>query len=162
MLGFLRQPGSANGTRHPRAGADRVPAPALCARGRVCARSLLAGLRRSMRLPALALLLLAVLANPVLAAIGDMHEASRGSGAHLHGAEAHASVDDPAPGEDDTAGDLLHALMHGAHCCGHLTALPSAFALAAATRLRPEPPRTAHLQHPSARVSTTIRPPIAA
>lgn len=117
---------------------------------------------RLLRLPALALLLLAVLANPVLAAVGDLHEASRGSSTHLHGVGEHTLADDLSRGEEAQAGDLMHALMHGAHCCGHLTALPSSFALATATLPRLEAPRTAHLQHPSARVSTTIRPPIAA
>ncbi|MEQ4576488.1 MAG: hypothetical protein ABN502_16365 [Gammaproteobacteria bacterium] len=121
----------------------------------------LAQLGRLLRLPALALLVLAVLANPVLAAIGDLHEASRGSSAHLHDAGAHALAGDPASG-DDRAGDLLHALMHGAHCCGHLTALPSSFMLPAALSPRAVPPRTSHPPHPSARIASTFRPPIAA
>jgi hypothetical protein len=118
-------------------------------------------LARLLRLPALAVLLLAVLANPVLAAIGDLHEASRGSSTHLHGAEQHSLADELSQGEDEGAGDLLHALMHGAHCCGHLTAMPSSFALAAAIPARLDAPRTTHSPQSSARISTTIRPPIA-
>ena len=77
-----------------------------------------------LRLPALALLLLAVLANPVLASLGDLHElGSRGE--HLHAVSEHgdaASGHEHADGEAGE-GDLLHALMHASHCCGHLTAI---------------------------------------
>lgn len=75
-----------------------------------------------LRLPALAVLLLAVLVNPVFASLGDLHELGNGA-AHLHVVGEH---EDNAPGHDhdDAApGDLLHALMHASHCCGHLTAI---------------------------------------
>lgn len=117
-------------------------------------------LGRLLRLPALALLLVAVLVNPVLAAIGDLHEASRGNGVS-HAVEEHVAAGEPSHDQNDPAGDLLHALMHGAHCCGHLTALTSSFALAAALPARADAPRTAHPQRASVRLSTTIRPPIA-
>ena len=80
-----------------------------------------------LRLPALALLLLAVLANPVLASLGDLHElGSRGE--HLHAVSEHgdaASGHEHADGEAGE-GDLLHALMHASHCCGHLTGIVAA------------------------------------
>ncbi|TAA36797.1 hypothetical protein [Pseudoxanthomonas winnipegensis] len=110
-----------------------------------------------LRLPALAVLLLAVLANPVLAAVGDLHEATRGSAAHLHQADEHALADDA-----DDAGDLLHALMHAAHCCGHLTAIPSRFALLPMAAVRAAPQARADLPARSHTPSLALRPPIAA
>jgi len=113
-----------------------------------------------LRLPALALLLLVVLANPVLAAVGDLHEATRGAAAHLHDTDEHALADD---GDDhDDAGDLLHALMHAAHCCGHLSAIPSSVVVLqvlvthAAVSVADMPALSSHLP------SLSLRPPIAA
>ncbi len=113
-----------------------------------------------LRLPALALLLLAVLANPVLAAVGDLHEATRGMASHLHDTGVHALADD---GDDhDGAGDLLHALMHAAHCCGHLSAIPSTIAVLsvqvshAAVRVADVPALSSHVP------PLSLRPPIAA
>ncbi len=113
-----------------------------------------------LRLPALALLLLAVLANPVLAAVGDLHEATRGVASHLHDTDAHALADD---GDDhDEAGDLLHALMHAAHCCGHLSAIPSSFAVLpvhvahATVTVADVPAPPSHIP------AVSLRPPIAA
>ncbi len=74
-----------------------------------------------LRLPALALLMLAVLVNPVLAAVGDLHESSLGGAEHSLPADGHGREGGAGAGE----GDLLHALMHAAHCCGHLTAILS-------------------------------------
>lgn len=113
-----------------------------------------------LRLPALALLLLAVLANPVLAAVGDLHEATRGVASHLHDTDEHALADDA--GDHDESGDLLHALMHAAHCCGHLSAIPSRFAVLpvqvahAALHVADVPARSSHIP------SLSLRPPIAA
>lgn len=113
-----------------------------------------------LRLPALAVLLLAVLANPVLAAVGDLHEATRGSAAHLHQADGHALAADAD--DADNAGDLLHALMHAAHCCGHLTAIPSQFALLPMAAVRAAPQARADLPARSHTPSLALRPPIAA
>lgn len=119
---------------------------------------------RLLRLPALAVLWLAVLANPVFASLGDLHELGRG-GDHLHAVsdhgaaagERHAHADGEA-GE----GDLLHALMHASHCCGHLTAivpapvvLPGVFLPSAAPVADAVPPSRA-------RPASLLRPPIAA
>jgi hypothetical protein len=96
---------------------------------------------RLLRLPALALLMFAVLINPVLAAVGDLHESSHGSAEHSQPADSHDHAVDKHAADKHAVGkyvadrgaqeegiDLLHALMHAAHCCGHLTAiLSSAF-----------------------------------
>ncbi len=98
-----------------------------------------------LRLPAMALLVLAVLVTPVLAAVGDLHESSHAGVAHAQPADAHGHVDDgqgtpepgtpdqgtpdegtPDQGTPDQGTDLLHALLHAAHCCGHQTAILSA------------------------------------
>ncbi len=116
-----------------------------------------------LRLPALALLLLAVLANPVFASLGDLHELGNGS-EHLHAVSDHgdaAAAHDHADG-DAGESDLLHALMHASHCCGHLTAIvPAVFAVpgmppaSAAPLADPVPV-------PPSRPASLLRPPIVA
>ncbi|HEY0332517.1 MAG TPA: hypothetical protein VGC74_02225 [Stenotrophomonas sp.] len=122
-------------------------------------------LSRWLRLPALALLVLAVLANPVLAAVGDLHEASRGTATHLHSAQDHDLSDQAAYDGDDASGqfdDLLHALVHAAHCCGHLTAVPSV-ALSATGLWLPSPsPECSPMLRACGSFESPIRPPIAA
>ncbi len=120
-----------------------------------------------LRLPALAVLLLAVVANPLLAALGDLHELGEGN-AHLHslaehrdggnGSDAHR---DPHGGGHD-GGDLLHALMHASHCCGHPTALTSwpMPSLAFVPADAPVPPVSR--PPPAVVPDSTLRPPIAA
>ncbi|HEX7802782.1 MAG TPA: hypothetical protein VF471_08505 [Pseudoxanthomonas sp.] len=78
---------------------------------------------RLLRLPALALLMLAVLVNPVFAAVGDLHESSRGGADHAQALDSHDHAGQA--GSQDEGIDLLHALIHAAHCCGHLTAILS-------------------------------------
>lgn len=79
-------------------------------------------LSRLLRLPALVMLLFAVVSNPLLAAVGDVHELSQASASHAD--PAHCDVaDDQDTQDDEGAGDLLHALVHGAHACGHLVGL---------------------------------------
>lgn len=113
-----------------------------------------------LRLPALALLLWAVLANPVLAAVGDLHEATRGAAEHLHQADAHALADDVQ--DHDDADDLLHALMHAAHCCGHPTAIPSHVAIPSAVAMPGGWIQGVVLSTRSHAPALTLRPPIAA
>ncbi|MFT3668524.1 MAG: hypothetical protein QM795_08070 [Pseudoxanthomonas sp.] len=120
-------------------------------------------LSRVLRLPALAVLLLAVLVNPVFASLGDLHELGNG-GDHLHAVSDHgdaAEAHDHADG-DAGEGDLLHALMHASHCCGHLTAIvPAVFAMpgmppaSAAPLADPVPV-------PLSRPASLLRPPIVA
>ena len=116
-----------------------------------------------LRLPALALLLLAVLANPVLASLGDLHElGSRGE--HLHAVSEHgdaAAGHEHADGEAGE-GDLLHALMHASHCCGHLTAIvPAPIALPGMPPASAAPPADT-VPLPPSRPASLLRPPIVA
>ena len=76
---------------------------------------------RLLRLPALALLVLAVLSNPVFTLLGDLHESGQTASGHLHDVSAHETTM-AAQGQDDDS-KLLHALMHASHCCGHLTGI---------------------------------------
>jgi len=120
------------------------------------ARALLA---RLLRNAAMAVLLLAVLGNPVLAAVGDTHEAARGAAEHLHEQPAHGD-DGVRAGADGDRADLLEALAHAAHCCGHLSAvlpvpLPAVVFLGPAAA-----PSASLLPAASARPATLIRPPI--
>ena len=105
-----------------------------------------------LRLPALALLLL-----------GDLHElGSRGE--HLHAVSEHgdaASGHEHADGEAGE-GDLLHALMHASHCCGHLTAIVSArIALPGMPPASAAPPADT-VPLPPSRPASLLRPPIVA
>ena len=115
-----------------------------------------------LRLPALAVLLLAVLVNPVFAAVGDLHESSHGGAEHLQPVDADGHDDDhhdaSREGQDI---DLLHALMHAAHCCGHLTAILSTAYFSQASAFSGAIP-TAVLAAPhSAPRTDPFRPPIA-
>ncbi len=119
---------------------------------------------RPLRLPALALLLLAMLANSVLASLGDVHELM-GADGHAHAGTLHGDPTQeyrpPAAGQDDEAG-LLHALLHASHCCGHQTAVAGSVSLAVAA----VPAATAYpdlsVPPPGARQESRFRPPIAA
>jgi hypothetical protein len=120
---------------------------------------------RLLRLPALAVLLLAVLANPVLASLGDLHELGNGS-EHLHAVSDHddgLTDDDHGHADGDMGeGDLLHALMHASHCCGHLTAVMPAAMRVPAMILPAAAPVTDTLPVPFAPPGSLLRPPIAA
>jgi len=115
-----------------------------------------------LRFPALALLLLAVLANPVLASLGDLHE--MGGGEHLHAVSDHGDAG-PAHGHadgDEDEGDLLHALMHASHCCGHLTAIvPAPLALPGMAPASVAPIADT-VPVPSPQPTSLLRPPIVA
>lgn len=77
------------------------------------------------RLLALWLLLLSAIWQPVLASVGDIHELSHGGAAHAVAEGDHAHEDDRLDsGDQEEAGNLLHALMHAGHCCGHAVAMP--------------------------------------
>ena len=114
-----------------------------------------------LRFPALAVLLLAVLANPVFASLGDLHELGNGA-EHLHVVGEH---EDRAAGhghDDVDPGDLLHALMHASHCCGHLTAIVPAPMRVPAMILPAALPVLDRVPVAQAPPTSLLRPPIAA
>lgn len=117
-----------------------------------------AALARLSRLTATVLLLLAVISNPVLAAVGDTLEAGRGVAGHLH--EAHAASDGANAGDEADLSDLLHALVHAAHCCGHLTAVLPALPLPLEPLGLGGAPESDPRAAPSPRLAFPTRPPI--
>ena len=118
---------------------------------------------RLLRLPALAFLMLAVLVNPVLAAVGDLHETSHVGAAHAPPMEAHDHDDGvERSGDAQEEGiDLLHALMHAAHCCGHLTAILSGVYVSHAPLFSTSVPVPAFAAPHSPPRTDPFRPPIA-
>ena len=110
-----------------------------------------------LRLPTLLLLIFAMLATPVLAAVGDLHEVG-----HSQAGEVGAhGVDDHDGDDKHTEGDLLHAFMHAAHCCSHLAAVFEGISLTDVHDLMPaaQLPELIAL-YPPPRTSV-FRPPIA-
>ncbi len=108
------------------------------------------------RLLALCVLLFGVVAQPAMAAVGDVHELSHGLALHAH-ADAHAFGDDGGePGEN---ADLQHALMHAGHCCGHLVAIPMTLDWAPVA-LPDHAPVSFSVAVASRRVDNPLRPPI--
>lgn len=127
-------------------------------------------LSRLLRLPVLALLLFAVVANPVLAAVGDIHESAQISSSHADPEHCDVSddtvnsvVDQDRDSQDaESTGDLLHALVHGAHACGHPVAVASpSFFVEPVSLAAPAP---VHNVHPldSLQPLSLTRPPITA
>lgn len=123
-----------------------------------------------LRLPAMALLVLAVLVTPVLAAVGDLHESSHAGVEHTQPGYAHGHVDagqgtpepgTPDHGRPDHGTDLLHALMHAAHCCGHQTAILSALFVSSLPISAQALPVTSFAAPPSPPRTDPFRPPIA-
>lgn len=116
---------------------------------------------KMLRAPALAMLMLAVLVNPVLAAVGDMHESGHGAATtHVQVADDHDH--DASAGAQGEEVDLFHAFMHAAHCCGHLTAIFSGPFMPQITTLVDAVP-VSEFSAFSARPATDhFRPPIAA
>lgn len=115
-----------------------------------------------LRSASLLLLLLCLIAQPVLAAWGEMHEAT------AHSASTDSTLDHRAPhshtavGEDSgDADDPNHALSHHTHCCGQpqlpfLSQLPlPVFEL---TSMMPRPATTRPIA--ASHFATPFRPPI--
>jgi hypothetical protein len=114
---------------------------------------------RLLRLPALAVLLFAVLANPVLAAVGDLHESSGGAAEHAQAFDDHGHSN--PSGSQEEGIDLLHALIHAAHCCGHLTAILSTPLLSHRPLFSDDVPASAFAAPHSPPRTDHFRPPIA-
>ena len=116
-----------------------------------------------LRLLALGLFALGMALQPVLAAVGEMHELAHSPpGLHHHGLDADAlDAQLAGAGEQDQGGaKTLHVLLHFAHCCGATAAL--------LTVLEPIPaaPVAGHLAItttpilPQVRLSSPFKPPI--
>ncbi len=108
---------------------------------------------------------LSLIAQPMLNALGEMHElAAHADSASRHDAHYQPHVLGATTQVDDhDAGSPMHALLHYAHCCGHLIGLagiePS---LPGAHWPHAQPTDTVAYVIASARVTTPFRPPITA
>ena len=75
------------------------------------------------RIFVLALFVLSLVLQPVLASMADVHATSHDpSGEHSHIYDAHSDTGAPADASDrgdDAPSEGLHLLLHVAHCCGH-------------------------------------------
>ncbi|RNF82550.1 hypothetical protein [Montanilutibacter psychrotolerans] len=114
-----------------------------------------------LRVLVLAMFVLGVAMQPVLASLGELHELSHDpSGSHAHAAHAGDAVAaETADGEGNPR--ALHVLLDFAHCCGQPTAMPlsspqmpMAIAASVALPMGPSQPPTA------ARNLAPYRPPI--
>ncbi|MBF6022496.1 hypothetical protein [Lysobacter niastensis] len=121
-------------------------------------------LLRALHASLMLVLVLCLAGQPLLAAVGEVHEATH------HAAQA-ALHDDHAPAHDVTeAGSdqcredgTLHLLLHYAHCCGHnvpLAAAASPALDAVPVDRQGLPPVMSHVA--SLRPNTPFRPPIQA
>ena len=114
---------------------------------------------KMLRITALAMLMLAVLVNPVLAAVGDMHESGHDAAGILQLADDHH--DDKGAGTQGEEPDLLHAFMHAAHCCSHLAAVFDIGMPSGQQEVAPNAQLPELLAPHSAPRSSVFRPPIA-
>ena len=76
-----------------------------------------------LRAALLGLLALCMTLQPVLAAVGEFHEAfshAEQAALHLDAGTDHHDTLDP---EGDEPTDTLHVVLHFAHCCGHSASL---------------------------------------
>lgn len=124
-------------------------------------RLILRHLSRYLRLPAMVVLLFAVVSNPLLAAVGDVVELSETSAAHADPGNCD-QADREGSQDDDQAGDLLHALVHGAHACGHLVGVATPLFVIEPSFVNVAAPDHAVKPLDSLRPLTITRPPITA
>ena len=118
---------------------------------------------RTARLLALWFLLLAVIWQPVLASVGDLHEVAHGS--DVHALDSHAGDGDAGDRDDggkpDDADSLLHAVMCASHCCGHAVAMPVAWYASTLSAPMREIPALTHVAPRDGLQTHPFRPPIA-
>lgn len=116
-----------------------------------------------LRALVLALFALGLVAQPVLAAAGEMHELAHDpSGMHSHAEHADdVDAELTATGEQNEEGaETLHVLLHFAHCCG------AAAAMVPILNSIPALPVNGHLAIvetkilPQARLTSPFKPPI--
>lgn len=120
-------------------------------------------LRHALRTGLMLVFALCLAVQPVLGALGEMHEFSAHAGTaglHLDHLMPHEEVQTGTAAQEDRDG-TLHLLLHYAHCCGHTLALAAGeFAaptvvLASAQPLPPVSPQVA-----ASHLTTPFRPPI--
>lgn len=118
--------------------------------------SLLRPLVHSLRALFLGLTVLCLLAQPVLAAAHEMHDAAHAM-ADATGGD-HGTAVDADPAEPGTFDGLLHAL----DCCLHASAVPTPALFWTPHPLQTLPPRVSLPVHTPSSSSRFLRPPITA
>lgn len=81
-------------------------------------------LRRSLRTLWVGLLALALVIQPALAGLGELHELDHAmeAGAHAVQHDVHGgAADERVTRDDGESGDPAHLLLHSAHCCAQTT-----------------------------------------
>ena len=116
----------------------------------------LRALLHSLKTLFLGLTVLCLLAQPVLSAAHELHEAEHAL------ADAAASLSGDTMVEDAPAPGTLDGLLHAFDCCLHATAVPTPVLAWTAHRLQSLPPRVILPVHTPSRSSRFLRPPIAA
>jgi hypothetical protein len=126
--------------------------------------SALKRLRNFLRLAPMALLLLITMSNPILAGVGELHDAISSAVAIHHGDTTASAGAQTAGAQDHDAGskDLFHALIHGAHCCGHLTAILQISVQVTVRKFSVTAPHSQAEAKPADRPFELNRPPITA
>ncbi|MGH8083851.1 MAG: hypothetical protein ACREPV_01065 [Lysobacter sp.] len=117
------------------------------------------------RLLVLLVFALALLVQPVLASVGEVHELAHDpSGLHSHAEHPGDTAAEPASsgelGDEETS--TLHLLLHFAHCCGHATAAPLATIKVAAPMPATQPAMTHAQVISQTLLFAPFRPPITA
>lgn len=112
-----------------------------------------------LRLLCLALVL-CVLAQPVLVAASEVHEAAHLLQTGHDLGETHGNHGGIPADESPDARDAWHVLMHAAHCCGTPSALPQHGVMLHAGVLRVAPPRELDASVDPHRPARLLRPPI--
>lgn len=122
-------------------------------------------LRQALRASLLLVIAVCLAWQPVLTALGEVHEATvHAASAVTHGDHS-TPHDDPPNGdaEQDGSDGTLHVLLHYAHCCGYTVALaavefvPPGVVLAMANPRLPISPQVA-----ASHLTSPFRPPIRA
>ncbi len=109
----------------------------------------------------LALFALGLVMQPLASALGELH----GALAHGEGLSSHANhIDDGHDNAhaDHDDGDMAHALLHVAHCCGHAQAMPSTEPAALGAPFSPMPFPMLDAAPASPLLRAELRPPIRA
>lgn len=123
--------------------------------------------RLSVRTLWVGLLALALTVQPMIAAIGEVHELSHTAGsagtiaAHAdnHGSAQHA---DQAPNESES-NDAMHVLLHFAHCCSQTSTTLGSAQVQVLAIAGSDAPLVAATRLPlKASANDVLRPPIAA
>ena len=110
----------------------------------------------------LALLVLCLVIQPVIAGQGALHEVIGHSGSSNNHAELHATHAQLGPSELDSESSISHQLMHHAHCCAQPQLAPFGQMALLPMFAQPSIMRSALTAQvvPAAYSATPFRPPI--